>query len=75
MDAVPVVCWNPARNRKHAPPGIAPPGTTVEAIVVSPPLTSVVAVACFCQVSSLAKEAAGVPSTVHVFAAVQPSQF
>ena len=36
--AVPVVCWNPARNFKQAPLGIVPPGTTVEARTVSLPV-------------------------------------
>ena len=73
--AVPVVCWNPARNFKQAPLGIVPPGTTVEARTVSLPLIRLVAVDCFCHDNNRAEAAAGVPSTVHVFAAVQPSQF
>ena len=72
--AVPVVCWNPARNFKQAPLGIVPPGTTVEARTVSLPVR-LVAGDSFCHDNNRAEAAAGVPSAVHVFAAVQPSQF
>ena len=65
---------NPARNFKQAPLGIVPPGITVEARTVSLPVR-LVAGDCFCHDNNRAEAAAGVPRAVHVFAAVQPSQF